>query len=97
MWPVHTPYEIPSLEISDAVGVIGASFGFSPAYGKYKPTQRQLVTPYGFTNPIWVNRTQRQPLMRQKPVLPVSNDQAFVPRVLPDVRKLFHAFHSDVE
>jgi hypothetical protein len=30
-------------------------------------------------------------------VLPVSNDQAFVPRVLPDVRKLFHAFHSDVE
>ncbi|MFZ5444948.1 MAG: carboxypeptidase regulatory-like domain-containing protein [Myxococcota bacterium] len=97
MWPVHTPYEIPSLEISDAVGVIGSSFGFSSTFGKYKPTQRQLVTPYGFTNPIWVNRTQRQPLVRQKPVLPVSNDQPFVPRVLPDVRKLFHAFHSDPE
>ncbi|MDP1823152.1 MAG: carboxypeptidase regulatory-like domain-containing protein [Archangium sp.] len=95
MWPVHTAYEVPSLEISDAVGVIGASFGFAPTFGKYKPTQKQIVTPYGFTNPIWVDRTIKQPLKVQKRVLPVGNDVPFVPRVMPDVRKLFHGFHSD--
>ncbi len=97
MWPVFTPYEVPSLEISDAVGVIGSSFGFGATFGKYKPTMKQTVQPYGFTNPIWVNRTQRQPLRAAKKVLPVSNDKPFVPRVMPDVRKLFNAFHSDPE
>ena len=58
---------------------------------------KQTVQPYGFTNPIWVNRQARQPLTVQKRVIAVSNDKAFVPRVLPDVRKLFHAFHSDPE
>ena len=97
MRPVHTAYEVPSLEISDAVGVIGSSFGFSSTFGKYKPTQRQIVTPYGFTNPIWVDRTIKSPLKAAKRVLPVGNDQPFVPRVMPDVRKLFHGFHSDPE
>jgi hypothetical protein len=97
MWPVFTPYEVPSLEISDAVGVIGGSFGFSPAFGKYKAQQRQNVTPFGFTNPVYVERQVRQPLTVQKRVIPVSNDQPFVPRVMPDIRKLFHAFHSDPE
>ncbi len=97
MWPVHTAYEVPSLEISDAVGVIGGAFGFGATYGKYKPVQRQLVTPYGFTNPIWVDRQLRQPIRTPRAVLGVSNDQPFVPRVMPDVRKLFHAFHSDPE
>lgn len=97
MWPVFTGYEVPSLEISDAVGVIGSSFGFGATYGKYKPVQRQLVTPYGFTNPIWVDTTLKQPLRVPKKVLGVSNDQPFEPRVMPDVRKLFHAFHSDPE
>lgn len=97
MWPVHTAYEVPSLEISDAVGVIGSSFGFSSTFGKYKPTQRQIVTPYGFTNPIWVDRTLKQPLKVPKKVLPVGNDVPFAPRVMPDVRKLFYGFHSDPE
>lgn len=97
MWPVHTAYEVPSLEISDAVGVIGSSFGFSSTFGKYKPTQRQIVTPYGFTNPIWVDRTIKQPLKVQKRVIAVGNDQPFAPRVMPDVRKLFYGFHSDPE
>lgn len=97
MWPVFTPYEVPSLEISDAVGVIGGAFGFGPTFGKYKPQQKQLVRPFGFTNPIYVNRVARQPLTTPKRVLGVSNDKPFEPRVMPDVRKLFHAFHSDPE
>ena len=97
MWPVFTPYEIPSLQISDAVSVIGSSFGYSAAFGKYRQQDMQTVTPYGFTNPIWVDRTVKQGLTVKKTVLPVSNDQAFAPRVMPDLRKLFHAYHSDPE
>lgn len=97
MWPVHTPYEFPSLEISDAVGVIGGSFGFGNKHGKYKPQQAQRVTPYAVTNPIWVDRTRKQSLKPVKRVLPVSNDQPFTPRSMPDLRKLFHAFHSGPE
>jgi hypothetical protein len=97
MWPVFTPYEVPTLEISDAVGVIGSAFGFGATFGKYKPDMRQKVVPYGFTNPIWVNRKLQQPLTVTKKTLPVSNEQPFKPRVMPDLRKLFHAFHSDPE
>ena len=41
--------------------------------------------------------TPAYPLVVQKRVLPVGNDQPFVPRVMPDVRKLFYGFHSDPE
>jgi hypothetical protein len=97
MWPVYPGYEFPSIQLSDAIGVFGASFGFGDKYGKYQPAQEQFTTPFAFTNPIWVNRVQRQPLTTTKFVLPVSNDQPFKPRVMTDLRKLFHAFHSDPE
>ncbi|MBE2252879.1 MAG: carboxypeptidase regulatory-like domain-containing protein [Myxococcus sp.] len=95
MWPVFSPYEVPSLQISDAVGVIGGSFGFGSTYGKYEPQQAQIVKPYAFTNPIWVSRSRSQPLTALKKVIPLGNAEPFKPRVLPDLRTLFHAFHSD--
>ena len=79
------------------MSVIGAAFGFGATYGKYKPKLQQSVTPYGFTNPIWVDRTLKQGLTVQRKVLGVSNSEPFVPRVMPDVRKLYHAFHSEPE
>lgn len=97
MWPVFSPYEIPSLQISDAVSVIGGSFGFGSTYGKYEPQQAQFVKPYAFTNPIWATRSRKQPLTVQKKVIPLSNSEPFQPRRLPDLRTLFHAFHSDPE
>ncbi len=98
MWPVFTPHEVPSLQISDAVGVIGGAFGFSSTYGKYEPNQAELVTPYAFTNPIWlVRKAPGQPLTAPKKVLPLSNAEPYSPRTLPDLRTLFHAFHSDPE
>jgi hypothetical protein len=97
MWPVFSPYEVPSLQISDAVGVIGGAFGFGSTYGKYEPQQAQFVRPYAFTNPIWASRTRRQPLTAPKKVLPLSNSEPYQPRRLPDLRTLFHAFHSDPE
>ena len=97
MWPVFSPYEIPSLQISDAVSVIGGSFGFGSTYGKYEPQQAQFVKPYAFTNPIWATRSRKQPLTVQKKVIPLSNSEPFQPRRIPDLRALFHAFHSDPE
>lgn len=96
MWPVFAPYEFPSLEISDAVKVIGGSF-ISNKFGRYKPDKAQRVTPYAFSNPIWFDRTLKQNLTAPKRVIAVSNDKPFTPRVMPDLTKLFHAFHSDPE
>jgi hypothetical protein len=95
MWPVFTPHEVPSLQISDAVGVIGGAFGFGNKFGKYEQNLVEQVTPYGFTNPIWVDRVARQAVTTPKRVLPVSNSEPFTPRTLPDLRRLFGAFHSD--
>jgi hypothetical protein len=96
LWPVFTPYEFPSLEISDAVQVIGGSF-ISSKFGSYKPDKLMRVTPYAFSNPIWFDRSLKQQLRAAKRVLPVSNDQPFTPRAMPDLTRLFHAFHSDPE
>ena len=95
MWPVFTPKEFTSIQISDAVGVIGGAFGFGNKYGKYKPNESQQVTPYAFTNPVYVNRTVKQGLTRARPVLPVSNSEPFSPRTIKDVRKIFLNLHSD--
>ena len=97
MWPVFTPHEIPSLQISDAISVLADAFGFGAKFGKYRPNQAQQVTPYAFTNPIFVRRSVKQGLTAAtpKPVLPLSSSSGFKPRVMPDVTKLFHSFHSD--
>ncbi len=97
MWPVFTPHEVPSLQISDAIRVLADAFGFGAKFGKYKPDPSQQVTPYAFTNPIFVTRTVKQRLTAAKPVLPLSSSAQFKPRVMPNLLKLFHAFHSDVE
>jgi hypothetical protein len=95
MWPIFTPHEVPSLQISDAVGVIGGAFGFGNKYGKYTPSQKQQVVPYGFTNPIWVNRSDKQGLSAPKKVLGLSSSATYTPRRLSDLTRLYHAFHSD--
>ncbi len=97
MWPVFAPYEVPSLQISDAVSVIGGAFGFGSTYGKYEPQLAQIVKPYAFTNPIWATRTRKQALTATKKVLPVSNSETFTPRRMPDIRTLFMQFHADLE
>jgi hypothetical protein len=95
MWPVFTPYELSELLISDAVYVIGGSFGYTNKWGKYRPSQTNPTHPFGFTNAIWVSYTSQQPLMAPKRILPVGASQPFQPRRLNDLRKLFGQFHND--
>lgn len=96
MWPVFTPHEVTSVQISDAVGVIGGSFGFSSKFGKYQPSQLQTVHPYAFTNPVYVTHTNKQGLTAPKKVLPLSSNEPFAPRTVPDLRRLFGSLHSDM-
>jgi hypothetical protein len=98
MWPVFTPYEVASIQISEAVtqvaGALAQSFG--PAkWGKYQPPSVNTVRPFGFTNPIWVSYSDNGKLTAPKRMLPLSASEPFRPRALMDLRKLFGQFHSD--
>lgn len=95
MWPVITPYEIASIQISDAVGTLGASFGFNNPWGRYKPVQSNPARPYGFTNPVWFSRTIKQSLQQPKKILPVGASTPFSPRTVPDLLRLYESFHAD--
>ncbi len=103
MWPVFTPREIPSIAIGEAVGAIGSAFGYSEKFGKYAPVQTQAVTPFAFTNPIYVDRALKQTLaqpVRSMPLGPSSGDdlqranEAREPRRIGDLRKLLGSFHG---
>ncbi len=97
MWPVYTPAEIKSILINEAVGAVGAAFGFGSKWGKYRPEQVRQVTPFAFTNPIRVVHSSRQPLTIEPKELPLMATRPFSPRKLPDLRRLFGSLHSDVE
>lgn len=97
MWPVYTPYEISSILINEAVGSIGASFGYGNKFGRYHPQQVRQVTPFAFTNPIWVDRTLRQALTAPRRVLPVGQTRAVPPIRVPDLRMIFGNLHGDTE
>ncbi len=103
MWPVFTPREIPSIAIGEAVGAIGSAFGYQDKYGKYAPVQTQAVTPFAFTNPIYVDRTLKQTLsqpVRSMPLGPSSGEalqsahEKREPRRIGDLRKLLGGFHG---
>jgi hypothetical protein len=76
--------------------VIGSSFGFGDKYGKYGPTQLEQVTPYGFTNPVYVSYAALQPLTQAKKVIPISASAPFKPRTIPDLRRLYGSMHTDL-
>jgi hypothetical protein len=56
MFPVIAPREIPSIQVSDAIGSIAGSFGFDfNAFGNLRPSQTRIATPYAFTNPVFLD------------------------------------------
>ena len=97
MWPVFTPYEIPPLQINDVVGNIGEAFGLADKYGKYRPSPVQQVTPFAFTNPIFIRHAAQSALKVKKRELPLDKGLPFRPREMRDLRKLYEAFHSDLD
>jgi hypothetical protein len=95
MWPVFTPDEVESIQITDAVGALAGGFGFGSKTGKYRPVLLHTVTPYAFTNPIRITRSLKQALKIAKPISRMNHADKFVPRTLSDLRRLYGAFHSD--
>lgn len=56
MFPVVVPNEVPSIQVSDALGSITAAFGVDlRPFGNLFPRQETIVFPYAFTNPIFVD------------------------------------------
>jgi hypothetical protein len=56
MFPMALPKEIPSIQVSDALGSIGSAFGFDFApFGNLQPTQVTQVYPFAFSNPVFVD------------------------------------------
>jgi hypothetical protein len=85
MWPVITPYEVPPVLVSDAVGAIADS----------APSLIQEVTPYAITNPIWVDKTpsRSSPLMAGRP--PVVDLPPGPPRRTADLWRIIGALHGE--
>ncbi|MHB8874386.1 MAG: carboxypeptidase regulatory-like domain-containing protein [Myxococcaceae bacterium] len=97
MWPVYTPYEIASIQINEAVGTIGASFGYGNKYGRYMPEQLRQVTPFAFTNPVWIIKAPKQALTVSRKVLQVGQKQQSLPARMPDLRQILGNLHGDTE
>lgn len=101
MWPVLTPLEVPSIQISDALGSIGGAFGvdFNP-FGNLSPARTSVTRPYAFTNPIFVDgdgdgRYQARGVAMQalrakdEPRVPVRRTDV---TGIPSLVKIFSAF-----
>ena len=56
MFPVLTPNEIPPFDIGSAIGSLAEPFGFGVTNPLLSPALTGPVTPFAFTNPIWVIR-----------------------------------------
>lgn len=103
MWPVVTPLEIPSIQVSDAVGSIASSFGIDfNAFGNLRPEPRGIVRPYGFTNPVWIDAdgdgqfqgpgASRRSLRAIDPSTPLLPVKKLPHSKIPTLVKLFSAF-----
>ena len=54
MFPVLAPNEIPPFDLETAIGSLAGPFGFGGGAEGLKPELTFPVTPFAFTNPIWV-------------------------------------------
>jgi hypothetical protein len=58
MFPMVTTREVPSIQISNALGSIASAFGFSLSpFGNLRPSEVTIAKPYAFTNPIFIDAT----------------------------------------
>lgn len=54
LFPVYPPTEIPRIPFDDIIGQIAGSFGFGGDIEGLAPNEVFPMTPFAFTNPIWV-------------------------------------------
>lgn len=101
LWPVIVPLEIPSIQVSDALGSIAGAFGvdFNP-FGALSPNRTSVAYPYAFTNPIFIDLDgdgrYSPPGVQQRALrastAPRMNIQRSSPSNAPVLVKLFGAF-----
>lgn len=101
MFPVVLPREVPSIQVSDALGSIGAAFGFEfSAFGNLSPDEVTAVHPYAFSNPVFVDfdgdKTYAAPGMQSQALTadtaPRVKAKHFPVRELPSLTKIFMSF-----
>ena len=54
MFPVIAPNEIPPFDLDTAIGSLAGPFGFGGGPEGLEPELTFPVTPFAFTNPVWV-------------------------------------------
>lgn len=58
LFPAYPPQEIPQVAFDAAIGSIAGSFGFGGGVEGLSPDETFRLTPFAFTNPIWVVHDQ---------------------------------------
>jgi hypothetical protein len=102
MWPVYTGLEVPSLQISDAVGGLAGSFGIDlNPFGNLLPGQQTITRAYAFTNPVYIDEdgdgkfsapgVVAQALSIDRPSKSLTREL----NRLPSLIKLFSAFNCN--
>lgn len=104
MFPMVLPREIPSVQVSDALGSIGAAFGFDfNAFGNLAPTEVTSVYPYAFSNPVFVDvdgdKKFSGPGLQSQALTAATAPRVKAKRVsaavLPSLTKIFMSFGHD--
>lgn len=104
LWPVVAGLEVPSLQISDAVGGIAGSFGIDlNPFGNLQPVERSVTHAYAFTNPVFIDgdgdgaymatgSTSRNLEAARK--APRSSAKQVDARKLPTILRMFSVFSA---
>ena len=104
LFPVVAPLEIPSMQISEAVGGIASSFGIElNAFGNLIPNERQIARSYAFTNPVFIDGDGDAAYKASAAAArgleaarkaPRSSAKSFDQRELPTLLRLFSVFSA---
>jgi hypothetical protein len=89
LFPVYPPIEIPQFPFDEVVGQIAGSFGFGGDIEGLAPRETRQMTPFAFTNPIWIN-TSGKSFTPPKPDTGACTSGSFDPNALTTHEDIRH-------